>query len=402
MTANGYDIITVGGGLGGSALAIAMARQGRRVLVIESEPQFRDRVRGEQLATWGVAEAQELGLLDLLLSSCGHELPWWDIFFGGAQVQHRNLAETTPQQLSNLTFFHPEMQETLLREAASVGAEVRRDAGVRGVEPGERPAVLVQHDGQQERIECRLVVGADGRGSMVRRWGGFHVRRDPDRLQIGGILMENCPFADDSAHMYMNPSAGLTSLIFAQEGKRARLYLVSRVADSPGHSGDKDLPGFLEGCEQAGVDASALKSARYSGPLATFKGADTWVDHAYRGGVALIGDAAGHSDPAWGQGLSQTLRDARVLRDKLLATADWDAAGHAYAEEQSRYFQMTRTVEDWFTQFFYAGGPKADERRARAVPLIAQDATRMPDNLQGGPELVPLDEAARRRFFSEM
>jgi len=63
---------------------------------------------------------------------------------------------------------------------------------------------------------------------------------------------------------------------------------------------------------------------------------------------------------------------------------------------------MTRTVEDWFTQFFYAGSPEADERRARAVPLIAQDATRMPDNLQGGPELVPLDEAARRRFFSEM
>jgi 2-polyprenyl-6-methoxyphenol hydroxylase-like FAD-dependent oxidoreductase len=396
-----YDIITVGGGLAGSALAIAMAQQGRRVLVIEGEAQFRDRVRGEQMATWGVAEAKELGLLDLLLSSCAHELPLWDIYFGAVQVQHRNMAETTPQQLPNLTFFHPEMQETLLREAASAGAAVRRDARVRGVEPGERPAVLVEHDGQQERIECRLVVGADGRSSMVRKWGGFEARRDSDRLQIGGILMEDSPFADDAAHVYMNPSAGLVSLIFPQGGKRARLYLVSRVADGPGHSGDKDLPGFLAGCESAGVDATALKSARFAGPLATFKGADSWVDHPYRDGVVLIGDAAGHSDPSWGQGLSLTLRDARLLRDNLLATDDWDATGDAYAAEQNRLFQMTRTVEDWFTQFFFDEGPEAEERRARVIPLIAQDATRIPDNLQGGPELVPLDGAARKRFFAE-
>ncbi len=35
------------------------------------------------------------------------------------------------------------------------------------------------------------------------------------------------------------------------------------------------------------------------------------------------------------------------------------------------------------------------------MPLIAQDPTRMPDNLQGGPELVPLDETVRKRFFAE-
>ena len=62
---------------------------------------------------------------------------------------------------------------------------------------------------------------------------------------------------------------------------------------------------------------------------------------------------------------------------------------------------MTHTVEDWFTQFFYEVGPQADERRARAMPLALQDPTRIPDNLQGGPELVPLDEAARKRFFAE-
>ena len=47
MTAPAYDIVTVGGGLGGSALARAMAERGARVLMVEAERQFKDRVRGE-------------------------------------------------------------------------------------------------------------------------------------------------------------------------------------------------------------------------------------------------------------------------------------------------------------------------------------------------------------------
>ncbi len=60
-----YDIITVGGGMGGAALAKAMAEKGYRVLVLEREARFKDRVRGEWLAPWGVAEAQALGSLRL-------------------------------------------------------------------------------------------------------------------------------------------------------------------------------------------------------------------------------------------------------------------------------------------------------------------------------------------------
>jgi choline dehydrogenase-like flavoprotein len=55
-----YDLISVGGGLGGSALAKVMAEGGARVLVLERERRFRDRVRGEALMSWGVAEARTL------------------------------------------------------------------------------------------------------------------------------------------------------------------------------------------------------------------------------------------------------------------------------------------------------------------------------------------------------
>ena len=42
-----YDLVIVGGGLAGSALAAAMAPTGTRVLIVERDAVFRDRVRGE-------------------------------------------------------------------------------------------------------------------------------------------------------------------------------------------------------------------------------------------------------------------------------------------------------------------------------------------------------------------
>ena len=72
MSGATYDIVTVGGGLGGSALARAMAQQGARVLIVEREQRFKDRVRGEWMAPWGVAEVRELELYELLTDDCGH------------------------------------------------------------------------------------------------------------------------------------------------------------------------------------------------------------------------------------------------------------------------------------------------------------------------------------------
>lgn len=56
-----FDVITVGGGLAGSTLATELARAGHKILVLEREPRFKDRVRGENMLPWGVAAARRLG-----------------------------------------------------------------------------------------------------------------------------------------------------------------------------------------------------------------------------------------------------------------------------------------------------------------------------------------------------
>ena len=69
-----YDIIVVGGGLGGATLAKAMAEHGARVLVLERERRFKDRVRGEATWPWGVAELKPLGVYQVLIVTCACEV----------------------------------------------------------------------------------------------------------------------------------------------------------------------------------------------------------------------------------------------------------------------------------------------------------------------------------------
>jgi len=89
-----YDLIVVGGGLGGSSLAASMAQHGVRVLLLERTLQFHDRVRGECMFPWGVAEAIQPGLFEFFRQQCAHELPWMDFYSGGDLMVHRPVVDT--------------------------------------------------------------------------------------------------------------------------------------------------------------------------------------------------------------------------------------------------------------------------------------------------------------------
>jgi 2-polyprenyl-6-methoxyphenol hydroxylase-like FAD-dependent oxidoreductase len=158
-----YDLIIVGGGLAGSALAGVMAESGARVLLLEREHEFRDRVRGEGMHPWGVPELRALGLYEAMKCAGGVEIQWWANYRGSLLATRRDLPQTTPSRAGALNFYHPAMQETLLHRAAVAGAEVRRGVTVTEVRPGASPTATFSHDGGLDTIEARLIVGADGR-----------------------------------------------------------------------------------------------------------------------------------------------------------------------------------------------------------------------------------------------
>jgi 2-polyprenyl-6-methoxyphenol hydroxylase-like FAD-dependent oxidoreductase len=396
-----FDIATVGGGLGGAAIAKAMAERGARVLVLERDTSFRDRVRGEALSAWGTAEAKKLGLYDALAERCGHMLRYWSIYAGGHQIVKRDLFATTPQGDGWFTFYHPRMQEIALELAVAAGAHVRRGARVRGVTPGPTPRVAVEERGRTYEVDARLVVGADGRASMVRQWGGFTATNDPAKLLFSGVLFDRVASPADEFYHALAPGLGLTALIFPQRDGQARTYFgFHKDAGLERLQGAGDVTRYRALSHRIGVPVEFYAEAKPIGPLSTFDGADSWVAHPYRDGVALIGDAASTSDPTWGQGMSLTLRDARVLRDALLAEADWDKAGNAYAREHDRYYEIVHRADGWYRDVFMEIGPEADERRSRALPLLVQDPSRILDVGMSGPE-APHDDASRRRFFGE-
>jgi 2-polyprenyl-6-methoxyphenol hydroxylase-like FAD-dependent oxidoreductase len=392
----GPDVITVGGGLAGSTLATELARAGNKVLVLEQETQFKDRVRGENMLPWGVAVARRLGLMECLLAAGGHQPRHWIIYMGGNPLSQRDLHATTPHGEVSLNIYHPSMQETLLERAGANGVDVKRGARVLGIDagPDRHPTVTFEHEGTVRTLSARVVVGADGRASQVRGWGGFETQRDPDHLMIAGTLIQGTDVPDDAIHLGFG--VGGATLLAPLGGRRARAYYVyPGMAGRRGLSGKDKIHDFIHLCQAVALPESWLAGAESIGPLAEFQGADRWVESPARNGVVLIGDAAASSDPSWGCGLSLTLLDVDHLANALCAGDDWGAALNLYAKEHDEYSSALRRILGWMTELMWTAGPEADERRGRVFPRMFSDPRGFPDSIGLGP-FGPSDDQARR------
>jgi 2-polyprenyl-6-methoxyphenol hydroxylase-like FAD-dependent oxidoreductase len=372
-----FDVVIVGGGAGGSALATTLAAAGLEVQLLERLTEFGDRVRGEWIAPWGVAEAKRLSIYDALMAAGGHHL--------SRHIAYDQLTAPTDAEANALPIgmLHPEspgplciehviLQNTMIRLAAEAGAHVRR--GVTGVEvhPGPQSEVRFRHDGVEHVVSCRMLVGADGRSSVVRRRLGIELFEDPISHLIAGLLIEAADEWPDDLQA-MGQVGDIGYLVFPQGGGKIRLYAEYDATERGRFSGPNGAEEFLAAFDMDCVPHSqSLAKATPIGPCRSFPSQDAWTDRPFAPGAVLVGDAAGYNDPILGQGLSITLRDARLVRDALLAGNDWNdsALFEPYADERRERMCRLRFVARVVTELFARFGEQATERRKRAFRRI--------------------------------
>lgn len=405
-----YDVVIAGAGIGGSALATVLARAGLRVLVLEKETEYRDRVRGEWLAPWGVAETRRLGIYDTLVAAGGHHLAEHRTY-GAAHATPSSLAEVPltdmlPDIPGPLCLGHPTMCRTLSRAASAAGATIHRDVDAITLGPFEagHRTLTFSHGGAFHTARARLVVGADGRGSGIRRQAGIALHRDPTHHLFAGLLVEGATDWPDTQQA-TGVENDVHFLVFPQGNGRIRLYLGYALAQRQRLNGPDAAARFLDAYRFRNVPGSeVIANARPAGPCHAYGNEDTWTDAPVADGVVLVGDAAGHNDPIIGQGLSITMRDVRLVRDVMLAGGDWSPAAFTpYVEERRERMRRLRFVAALDSALQAEFGPEADARRAHAAELQAAD----PSLLQWfyavfvGPDMLPaeaFDDSVRRRL----
>jgi 2-polyprenyl-6-methoxyphenol hydroxylase-like FAD-dependent oxidoreductase len=371
------DVVIIGGGVGGCALAVRLATAGLGVTVLERELTYRDQIRGEAMAPWGFLEAVELGLGDVILGTDGASVMTrmvpYDEMLDVEQARRvaLDLSTAVPGAPGIIGVGHPELREALATEANKAGAVVVRGVGRSTVEPGAAPSVTYEVDGENRTLGCRLVVVADGKNSATRAALGISLSVTSPRVLLAGMLVD-----DDGAWDRGETTIGVDGrnqyIVVPRADRRIRLYIGRRTSDPERFNGPHRIARFLAAYRTPALPCGdALADATPAGPCATFPMTDAWTDTPVLPGVALLGDAAGWSNPVTAQGLGITLRDARVLAETLLDAPAWSPDGlRRYTEERlarMARLRFTSALTDLLSAF---GMPDRAPKRRRMLSLL--------------------------------
>ena len=374
------DIVVMGGGIAGATIALVLARAGLTVTVLEQQLSYRDRVRGEYLQPWGVAEAQHLGISEILGQAGGffarRIIPYDEINAPHeAEAAARALDTLVPGVSGALCISHPAACLALSQAAENAGATVIRGIGRSTITPGSEPAVNFELDGVEHRLSCRLIIGADGRSSTVRAQAGIRLLHEERTHFMSGMLVDHVPEwpQEDIA---IGTEGEVNFFVFPQGGQKLRLYTCTALNQRSRYSGPAGPRRFLDDFQ--GLSClpfhEALGRATPIGPCATMSGEDTWTEIPYAEGIVLIGDAGGYNDPIIGEGLSLALRDVRLLSEILLEEQEWAPARlKRYGEQRREGFRRMCVAAALRAALSAQFGPEAAARRARFRDRLRQD-----------------------------
>ncbi len=336
-----YDVVVVGGGPAGSAMARRMAAAGWRALLLERGEMPRRKPCGECLNPAAVRELARLGVLDRVRGAGAVPLRGWEI----GPLDRTGFRGRFPPTVHGLGIRRAVLDEILFRAAAEAGAETRTGWQVRGplLEGGRIVGVeAIDPDGSRTPVRGRLVVAADGlRSKLVRRLD--LVRRSPRIWKLAlAAHVRGIPPRD---HGVLKLGSELCVGIAPVDSELANVVVVlgkNRIPEARGDSGgcfDRQLEAAL-----GNGGAARCEDVLATGPF------DIPVRRIVDDGLLLVGDAAGYYDPLTGQGIYRALHGAALaarVADRALRSPTGPTRGalRSYEEAHGRAFSPGRRLQ---------------------------------------------------------
>ena len=311
-----YDIVIIGGGLVGSALACALGDSNKSILVLESGSAQIDIPSNYDLRVSAITHAsanffEAVGAWDdMRKARMGEirEMQVWDE--GGSGSLHLDAADTAEPCLAYI------IENNVIRTA--LYQRLQQLSNIRYLENATADLVSIEDDriileSGGNRFSTRLLVGADGARSVVREWAQIETSGwSFAQTAIVATIKSEHPHEHTAFQRFLHtgPLAFLplddshtSSIVWSADTERARELLALS---------DDDFISELEMAFENRLGKLELNSQRAAFPLSLMH-----VEHTIAHRIALIGDAAHRVHPLAGQGLNLGLADVAALAEVL-------------------------------------------------------------------------------------
>jgi len=374
-----YDVLIAGAGPTGMVLALALAKQGIRVCIVDKAggPGTTSRAMAVQARTLELY--RPLGLADEV-AAAGRQNEAINLWVKGKRRAHLSLqsagAKMTPYPY--VLIYPQDAHEALLvRHLEAAGVSVQRNTELADFEEqGERIVARLRHASSGDtQVEARYLAGCDGARSTVRRsLGTGFAGGTYDHIFYVADVQSRGLAADGEIHLSLETGDFVILLGYDNAG---RGRLVGTVRSHGGQDAAESLT--FNDISHRAMASLGLEVDQVHW-FSTYRVHHRVTDHYRRGRAFLLGDAAHVHSPAGGQGMNTGIGDAINLAWKLAAVIKGDAPDKlldTYEAERIAFARKLVDTTDRLFSFVTAEGNFANFVRMHIAPMFASVAYSM-------------------------